>query len=568
MNLRTKTFLILFLNTTLLLVALYIITSLVLLKGFVAIEDRQLNQNVQRLREIISSEEEFLKVSVNAWSVWDDSYNFMLKNNPEFIKKNFLVNSIFDVRFSQVIFIDLKGKIVFSQDYDYHNRKYFASDPKRLKDIAEHFWKIHLQQDPNKPFTGLYSYQTTFDIYSMNPIVRGNQKGNPSGYMLVFRKFDDEIVGRFEKIIKFKLHTRTIKNPGLSEEHISFKKYEDEVHGFITIPGILKRNALFIEMIMPRTIYLFGKAAITKYLTLLAVAYYFSIFLIFVFFDRYIIKRIDRLKKDLREISNEQSNKSSVEVQGKDEISDLAVNINSTLHTLDQKQTIINRSSKLTALGEMAASVAHEINSPLSVIGGYASKISRLLKNDHIDKEEMESAATKIHNNVFRIDRIIKSLRVVSRDSEQEKKVATTIGAVFDDVHALCQSKLNIRNITLDLTEFNPQLNIYVRPIQMAQVFVNLINNAIDALENHHEAWIKITTKETEDEIIIDVIDSGDIIPDHIAARIMEPFYTTKESGKGTGLGLSISKGMIESHGGKLILKTRPHTCFEIVLPK
>lgn len=538
-----------------------------LLKGYEAIEDRQLNQNTERLQEIILNEQQSLQSTVNAWSVWDESYKFVLHRNPDFPRINFLVDSIFDVRFSEVIYFDLEGNILLVQDYDYKRRKYLKPNPERLKDIKDNLWKKHLESDPDTPFSGLYGFADVFEFFTMNPIMKGDGTGKPVGYMLVFREFDADMVKRFEKIIKFKLKTGILFNHTLPGTVISFDKKETEVIGHVKIPGILNRNALFIEMTMPRTIYLYGEKTIGKYLGLLSLASYAAVFILFFIFDKAIIKRIARLKKELNEISTEQASRTKVEVVGNDEISDLALNINSTLKALDQKQMIINRSSKLTALGEMAASIAHEINSPLSVIGGYATRMSKMIANGELDEDQLSNAAQKINSNVYRIDKIIKSLRVIARDSEQDQKVPTTLGAVFDDVHSLCQAKLNLRNIKLDLSELNPHLSLNVRPIQLAQVFVNLINNAIDAIEGQENAWIKIRAFEQNNEIIIQVIDSGNPIPDEISERMMEPFFTTKTAGKGTGLGLSISKGMIEGHGGKFLLKTRPHTCFEIILP-
>lgn len=539
-----------------------------LLKGYEAIEDRQLNQNTERLQEIILNEQQSLQSTVNAWSVWDESYKFVLHRNPEFPRINFLVDSIFDVRFSQVIYFDLKGNILLVQDYNYQERKYLQPDQQRLKDIRENLWKAHLGNNPRVPFSGLYSYRDEFEFFTMNPIMKGDGTGMPVGYMLVFREFDQQMVSKFEKIIKFRLKATTINNHFLPGTIISFDKKDTEVLGHVKMPGLLKRNALFIEMTMPRTIYLFGEKTIGKYLGLLSLSSYAAVFILFFIFDKAIIKRIARLKKELNEISTEQATRTQVEVVGNDEISDLAQNINTTLKALDQKQTIINRSSKLTALGEMAASIAHEINSPLSVIGGYATRMSRMIAKGELDEEQFSNATQKINSNVFRIDKIIKSLRVIARDSEQDEKVPTTLGAIFDDVHSLCQAKLNLRNIKLDLTELNPHLSLNVRPIQLAQIFVNLINNSIDAIEGQENAWIKIRAFEQNSEVIIQIIDSGETIPDHIAERIMDPFFTTKSAGKGTGLGLSISKGMLEGHGGKLQLKTKPHTCFEIILPK
>lgn len=567
MNLRRKLFLILFATSTFFIVALYAISSSILLKGYEAIEDRQLNQNTLRLQEIIWNEQQSLMNTVNAWSVWDESYNFVLNKTPGFYKTNFLIDSIFDMRFSEVIYFDLKGNIILAQDYDYQARKYLTADSEKLK-TAMGLWKLYITKNSTAPYSGLTNKGESFELFTINPILHGSGLGPPIGHILVFRKFDNEMLARFEKIIKFKLQMHTLTNHPLNQTEINFTKKESEVLGHVKLPGVRKKNALLIEMTMPRTIYLYGKKTIGTYLGLISLAAYFLVFLLFIIFDRAVIKRIAQLKKDLREISQEHASLSRVNVVGNDEISDLAQNINSTLLALDQKQMIINRSSKLTALGEMAASIAHEINSPLSVIGGYAVRLSKMIARHELDHEQLNLIAQKINNNVFRIDKIIKSLRVIARDSDRDEKVHTTIGAVFDDVHSLCQAKLNLRNIKLDLSELNPHLHLNVRPIQLAQVFVNLINNSIDAIENQENAWIKVRSFEKDSNIIIQVIDSGPTIPEEVVERIMDPFFTTKEAGKGTGLGLPISKGMIESHGGSLNLITRPHTCFEIVLPK
>jgi len=567
MNLRRKLFLILFATSTFFIVALYFISSSLLLKGYEAIEDRQLNQNTLRLQEIIWNEQQSLMNTVNAWAVWDGSYNFVLKRNSSFYETNFLIDSIFDMRFSEVIYFDQKGKIILAQDYDYKARKFLKPDFEKLKSAVE-LWKIYQTKKLTGPFSGLTNFGEQFELFTINPILRGNGQGFPIGHMLVYRKIDEEMITRFEKIIKFKLKASTLKEIHLENTVINFTKMENEVLGHVKLPGIRKKNALLIEMTMPRTIYLFGKKTIGTYLGLISLAAYLLVFLLFVIFDRAVIKRISQLKKDLNEISLEHSTTTKVNVDGDDEIGDLAMNINTTLKALDQKQLIINRSSKLTALGEMAASIAHEINSPLSVIGGYSVRMSKMIARHELDYDQLNTISQKINNNVFRIDKIIKSLRVIARDSDQDEKVHTTIGAVFDDVHSLCQAKLNLRNIKLDLSELNPHLHLNVRPIQLAQVFVNLINNSIDAIEGQENAWIKVRSFEKGSEVIIQVIDSGEPISEEVEERIMDPFFTTKEAGKGTGLGLPISKGMIESHGGKLHLIKTPHTCFEIILPK
>jgi C4-dicarboxylate-specific signal transduction histidine kinase len=101
--------------------------------------------------------------------------------------------------------------------------------------------------------------------------------------------------------------------------------------------------------------------------------------------------------------------------------------------------------------------------------------------------------------------------------------------------------------------------------VEIEQVMVNLINNAIDAGKNTPEPWVRIHAFDDSDQVVIRVIDSGPGVPAEIEARLFEPFFTTKEVGEGTGLGLSISKGILTQHKASLQLnRAMEHTCFEI----
>jgi signal transduction histidine kinase len=109
--------------------------------------------------------------------------------------------------------------------------------------------------------------------------------------------------------------------------------------------------------------------------------------------------------------------------------------------------------------------------------------------------------------------------------------------------------------------------NIYLLcdEIEIEQVFINLINNAVDAIKGSVKPWIKISAFVEGAEIVLRFMDSGNGIPKSIANKIFQPFYTTKAVGSGTGLGLSISKGIIEEHGGSIVINENlGNTCFEI----
>jgi C4-dicarboxylate-specific signal transduction histidine kinase len=130
-----------------------------------------------------------------------------------------------------------------------------------------------------------------------------------------------------------------------------------------------------------------------------------------------------------------------------------------------------------------------------------------------------------------------------------------------------CNERFKNKNVELKLS-IPDNFKLNVRPNQITQVLLNLLNNSFDSIINANDRWVKISATEEDRIIKIEVTDSGEKIPPEIQSKMMLPFFTTKEVGKGTGLGLSISQGLIENHGGKLFFdKTAKNNCFKIELP-
>lgn len=228
-------------------------------------------------------------------------------------------------------------------------------------------------------------------------------------------------------------------------------------------------------------------------------------------------------------------------------------------------------SARLATLGEMAAGIAHEVNNPLAVIMGSATQIERLLMQSPLSIENLKVKAQKIISTCQRIGKIVQGLRNFSRDGDQDPFTATSIGTLMEETLELCRERFQRFGVNLKV-EVSPEAEVPARAVQLSQVFLNLLNNAFDAVQESEIKQITVTFKKTETSLSIFISDSGHGIPKAVAQRIFDPFFTTKEIGKGTGLGLSISKGIIEDHQGELILhdsETNPQekTTFEICLP-
>ena len=232
------------------------------------------------------------------------------------------------------------------------------------------------------------------------------------------------------------------------------------------------------------------------------------------------------------------------------------------------------QNSKMASLGEMSAGVSHEINNPLAIIQGGAFRALENLKHLSLVQSpeklsDVESDLNRIIQNCDRIARIVRGLRAFSRSAEQEPFIPTPLATIVDDVMNFASERFKSENIEFHL-DFQSHYALDCRPVQIAQVLMNLFNNAFDAvmLQPPSNRHIRFTAENGDGKLLLTLEDSGPGISKSTQARIFEPFYTTKDIGHGTGLGLSISKGIIESHGGRIWLDTESQrTRFRIELP-
>lgn len=223
---------------------------------------------------------------------------------------------------------------------------------------------------------------------------------------------------------------------------------------------------------------------------------------------------------------------------------------------------------RLSAVGEMAANIAHEIKNPLAAIQLQAQLLQRSVTAGTLTPESALSAAEKIGSIAGRINNIIKGLLSLTRDADSDPLERISVKKLIDDTLEFCAGNLNANEIAVLRDETEGEFFVECRPIQISQVLLNLINNARDAICKLEVRWIRIEVKATSGQIQISVSDSGTNLTPKIRARIMEPFFTTKKDGKGTGLGLSISRKIVEKHGGELSLANSRYTCFVVKLPE
>lgn len=240
------------------------------------------------------------------------------------------------------------------------------------------------------------------------------------------------------------------------------------------------------------------------------------------------------------------------------------------LYMINTQQKLIN-ASKITALGEMAAGVAHEINNPLGSIILRSNQIRRAVEREEISSEFLLDVISTIESTGARIKQIVEGLQNFSRSGDEVLSSSKKLKDLFNEVLILCRERYVKNSIDFTISDIPDDIEIHCNAAQMSQVILGILNNAYHAVkqEDPELRWIKISIEEKEDIVELQFTDSGKGVPEDFKEKIFQPFFTTKDVGEGTGLGLSIAMGIVKNHRGFLYLdESNKNTCFTLELPK
>jgi two-component system, NtrC family, sensor kinase len=317
--------------------------------------------------------------------------------------------------------------------------------------------------------------------------------------------------------------------------------------------------------------------------------------LIVLFTRRFVSSPIRRLIEDTRAVSNMELDKPIV-INSSEELGELANSfnlmkdrlkealdeINEFTHGLESKvqerteqleeahQKLL-QSNRLASLGQLSASVAHEINNPISGVLNLSMLMQRILKEDGVPPdrvEEFRRYLSQITSETSRVGRIVCDLLAFSRRSTPRAS-PVDFNQVVESTVSLVAHKLKLASVEIVLSLDRQLPAVVCDGAQVQQVVLNLVLNGAEAAQDKRRARVTVRTYAKGSRAILEVRDNGEGICSENLSKIFDPFFTTKEEGKGVGLGLAVVYGIVEAHQGDISVKSAPGegTVFRVSLP-
>ncbi|MBP1649768.1 MAG: integral rane sensor signal transduction histidine kinase [Bacteroidetes bacterium] len=264
-------------------------------------------------------------------------------------------------------------------------------------------------------------------------------------------------------------------------------------------------------------------------------------------------------------------------MQAMDELNQFAQGLESKVEERTQQLKVAHRkllqTDRLASLGQLSASVAHEINNPLSGVLNLSMLMQRILKDDGIPPgriPEFRKYLSQVILETSRVGRIVSDLLSFSRQSKLQRAPAD-LNSIVRNTVSLVSHKLELSNVRVDLQLQEPLPRIRCEQSQIQQVVMNLLMNGAEATHARGGGMVCVMTRpfSGDTQVTLQVTDNGEGIPPENLVKIFDPFFTTKPEGKGVGLGLAVVYGIIESHGGDIDVKSKvgEGTTFTVTLP-
>ncbi|MBT3602345.1 MAG: response regulator [Candidatus Latescibacteria bacterium] len=555
-SIRKKTLLFILGALLVFCVGMLLLSRSVMLDGFLDLETQDMRQQISRVRKGVASYNDALDTTVFDWAAWDDAYDFVVTKDKRFVETN-LVDEIFQdsrLRLNFVIFLDAATKVVFEKGYD----RVKNEEVPVPQGIFGHLADTGLPADKVKK--GFLALPEGLFVVVSHPILTSKKTGPNRGQLLMGRKFDSGEMKRLSHQLELDLtlHSPNTSLPALGSAYTLgvvdslgwvIPLNSETIAGGVALTDLYGKPAGLIQVTKSRKIYQRGLSSVGSVLgAVAATGILLCVVLIFVL-ERLVLSPLKHMRSDIQKIEGLKDLSVRIEVREEDELGQLATVMNEMLEKLDSHEGELIRLERLSALGEMAAGINHNLNNIL--VGVTVS--SEFLLESVEDPKMVEYVRTINRAGKQAADLVARLQDAVLGDSDEGVLHAlnTILRDSVETARARWKDEAELKGIEIrvlmNLADDLPQVR--GSSSGFYNIMLNLIFNAVDAMPQGGE--LEIQSRQVGEGVQVSVRDTGIGMDPETLKRVFEPFFTTKPE-IGTGLGLATVYNTVVRWGGRV----------------
>ncbi|MBU7018334.1 MAG: HAMP domain-containing protein [Theionarchaea archaeon] len=517
MNLRKKTLIIIGITLAGLVVILYSISQVIVMGSFAELEEENTCQNVERVLRSLSNDLAMMSSTANDWASWDDTYSFIEDRNLDYIEGNLMDGTFINLRLNIMMYIHSSGELVFDKAVNLQDGSEIPF-PKSLEDHISTNDFLLRHGDLQSSKIGILLLPEGPLLLTSRPILTSNGEGPARGTLIIGRFLTSEELKRLEEITQIPFSLVSISDPLMppdSKEALSLLSdtvpmlveplSEDTISGYTLIKDVYGKPILVLRVDIPRDIYREGKASMRYFLVSFLAGGLVVIGVIFLLLETLILSPLTSLSGSVSTIAKSDDLSKRVSVTGKDELSNLALEINRMIETIEQSSKKLQYSlkEKEILLREIHHRVKNNMQIILSLLG---------LQSAYIDDDKMSDVFKQSHDRIKTMalihEKLYQSENLVNIDFRQY--VETLVYGLFQSYGK--------RKITLeiDVDDTSPGMDI---AIPCGLIINELVTNALKHAFPDGEGKIKVVFRKVGEKMHLLISDNGVGIPDTIDFR-------------------------------------------------
>ncbi len=553
------------------------------------LEDSIMSEHAHRVVGAIEHELKVLSTQCSDWATWDDTYRYIDDLNDAYADSTLGPESLVTLGVNYICYVNGAGEIVTAVGVDLETEeRVFVPDSVQAlasgsgpmsQPLAEDEDKMGIVQLPEGPL-----------MYAGRPILTSEGDGPSRGTLIFARHLDSTKAEAIAEITKLPVYLHSMNEhdrgsccpanvtiDALLKGPVIHAASDDLISGYALITDDLGNPTVLASFELPRTIHQnWNKSLWYLVISFILVGVVFAV-LTAVTLNRLVIRRIARMQRSVAHISRSGNLQTRLQVDGNDEITDLALDINTMIEQLNTTQ-----SSLKAAKGEaeaanqhkslFLANMSHEIRTPMTAILGFADLLMDSTCSDQERIRHINTIKSNGEHLLALINEVLDLSKIESGNMHVES-VETSLYHVLDDVVSMMRPRAEAKGLSFDLDcQLPVPRNIQSDPVRLRQILVNLLSNAIKFTESGSVSlsvrWTAPGQQETQ--LRFEVTDTGIGITQEQLIRLFRPFVqadasTTREFG-GTGLGLTISRHLAELLGGSIEVTSTPGVGSRFVL--